>query len=280
MPIKTAKPTSPGRRHYSTLKSASVTTKKAKLKKTLVKGVVKKHSGRNHSGKITTRHRGGGNKRRFRIIDFKRNKIDVPGVVKSIEYDPNRTSSIARVTYADGDQRYILAPVGLKVGQKIIASQKAEINPGNAIPLKNIPVGRPIHNIELRPGKGGQLIRSAGSSALIQSKEGKFAAVQMPSKEIRLINIECFATIGQVSNPDHQNVSLGKAGRKRHMGWRPSVRGTAQHPGAHPHGGGEGRSGVGLKHPKTPWGKPAMGKKTRNKKKYSNKYIIRDRRQK
>lgn len=278
MPIKQSKPTNPSRRHYTTL--VNVHLSKGRPKKSLLGKTIKKHSGRNHSGKITIRHRGGGNKRKLRLIDFKRNKFDIPGIVKSIEYDPNRTSNIALIVYSDGDQRYILAPENLKLGDSVLSSDKAEINPGCTLPLSKIPVGRPIHNIELKPGKGGQLVRSAGSSASIQSKEEVFAAVQMPSKEVRLIKLDCLATIGQVSNPDHQNISLGKAGRRRHMGWRPSVRGTAQHPGSHPHGGGEGRSGIGLKHPKTPWGKPALGKKTRNKKKYSNKYIVRDRRQK
>lgn len=278
MAISVIRPITAGQRHYSKVKSKQTSANLPE--KGLIKGVVKKAAGRNHHGKITTRHRGGGHKRLFRAIDFKRRKHDVPGTVKSIEYDPNRTSNIALIFYADGDKKYILAPQGLNVGDAVITSESAEVSPGNSLPLKQIPVGTPIHNIELTPGKGGQIVRSAGSSATIQSKEDDFVQVLLPSKEIRLVKAECFATIGQVGNVDHQNVSLGKAGRRRHMGRRPTVRGTAQHPAAHPHGGGEGRSGVGLKHPKTPWGKPALGKKTRNKKKYSNKYIVRDRRRK
>lgn len=273
MPTAATKPTSPGRRHSTYLKrnlTASSPTKSL-LTKTL-----NKKSGRNSTGKITIRHRGGGHKRKLRLIDFKRNKHDIPGIIKTIEYDPNRSCNIALVLYPDGDKRYIIAPVDVKTGSQVIASKKAEINPGNALPLENIPVGMPIHNLEIKPGKGGQLVRSAGSAATIQSKEGKYATVLMPSKEIRLININCLATIGQVSNPDHSNVKLGKAGRRRHMGWRPTVRGTAQHPGSHPHGGGEGRSGVGMKYPKTPWGKHALGKITRKGNKYSNKYIIKN----
>lgn len=276
MAVIIARPTSPGRRHYSSVRSTS--SRANNPEKSLLAGVVKKNAGRNHSGKITTRHRGGGHKRKLRIIDFKRKKMDVPARVVSIEYDPNRTSNIALLFYADGEKSYILAPHELKVGDTVVTSDKPDIHPGNCMPLKNIPVGTPIHNLELTPGKGGQIVRSAGSSALIQSKEEDFVLVLLPSKEVRLVKSECYASIGQVSNIDHSNVSLGKAGRSRHMGWRPAVRGTAQHPGSHPHGGGEGRSGVGLKHPKTPWGKPALGKKTRNKKKYSNKYIVRDRR--
>lgn len=276
MSVIIVQPTTPGRRHYAKVKSEVSANSP---QKSLTSGI-KKNAGRNHSGKITTRHRGGGHKRKYRIIDFKRRKTDVPGTVKSIEYDPNRTSNIALIVYADGEKNYILAPQGLEAGETVITSEKAEIKPGNCLPLKSIPVGTPIHNIELTPGKGGQIVRSAGSSATIQSKEDDFVQVLLPSKEIRLIKAECVASVGQVSNIDHQNTSLGKAGRRRHLGWRPTVRGTAQHPAAHPHGGGEGRSGVGLKHPKTPWGKPALGKKTRKPKKYSNKYIVRDRRRK
>ena len=276
--LSVSQPTSPGRRHYSSVKGPN--NGKNNPLKALLKGAIKKSAGRNHSGKITTRHRGGGNKRKYRLIDFKRNKPGVPGKVSSLEYDPNRTSFIALIVYADGDKRYILAPESLEVGQTVIADATAEIAAGNTLPLSNIPVGTPIHNIELTPGKGGQIVRSAGSSATIQSKEDTFVQVLLPSKELRLVKSICLATIGQVSNAVHQNVSLGKAGRKRHMGWRPSVRGSAMHPGAHPHGGGEGRTGVGMKHPKTPWGKPALGKKTRKRKKYSNKFIVRDRRSK
>jgi large subunit ribosomal protein L2 len=278
MTLIIAKPTSAGRRHYSVIKTRHLN--QAAPLKTLLAGTIKKTGGRNSSGKITTRHHGGGNKQKLRLIDFKRNKYDIQGVVRAIEYDPNRSAFLALVYYPDGDRRYILAPEGIVVGSTVVTSQIAEISAGNSMPLKNIPVGTPIHNIELVPGKGGQIIRSAGSSASIQSKEGKFAVVLLPSKEIRLINADCLATVGQVSNPDHKNVKLGRAGRKRHMGVRPTVRGTAQNPKTHPHGGGEGRSGVGLKYSKTPWGKIAMGKKTRKARKYSNKYIIKDRRKK
>lgn len=278
MAVTQIRPTTPGRRHYTSVKNNDLSANQPH--KPLLKGTLKKRAGRNNSGKITVRHRGGGNKRQYRAIDFKRNKIDVPGKVISIEYDPNRTSHIALISYTDGDKRYILAPQGLSAGDTVVSAEMTDIKPGNTLQLKNIPVGTPIHNIELTPGKGGQIVRSAGSAATIQSKEDDFVQVLLPSKEIRLVKATCKATVGQLSNVDHQNVSLGKAGRRRHMGWRPSVRGTAQHPAAHPHGGGEGRSGVGMKHPKTPWGKPALGKKTRNKKKYSNKYIVRDRRRK
>jgi large subunit ribosomal protein L2 len=253
---------------------------KSRPPKSLIVKTIKKSAGRGSSGKITIRHRGGGHKKKLRLIDFKRKKFDISGKVQSIEYDPNRTSNIALIAYQDGDRRYILAPEKLKTGDIVVSGEKVDVKPGNTTRLEQIPVGTPIHNIELRPGKGGQIVRSAGSSATIQSKEGKYASVLLPSKEIRLINFDCMATIGQVSNPEHQNVKLGKAGSKRHRGIRPTVRGTAQHPGAHPHGGGEGRSGVGLKHPKSPWGKATLGKKTRNKRKYSNKYIVRDRRKK
>lgn len=276
MSLNISRPITPGRRHKISLDNTRLS--KSKPQKRLLKKTIKKSAGRNSSGKITIRHRGGGHKRQLRRIDFKRNKRDIPGQVKSLEYDPNRSANIALIIYPDGDQRYILAPDKLAVGDTVIAADKADINPGNAIPLDNIPVGTPIHNIELTPGKGGQIVRSAGTSATIQSKEGDFATVTLPSKEIRLVKLACFATIGQVSNPDHQTVSLGKAGRKRHLGWRPAVRGTAQHPGAHPHGGGEGRSGVGMKYAKSPWGGHARGKVTRKKKKYSDKFIIKHKR--
>lgn len=274
MPVVQSHPTTPSRRHYTKLVRSSSTNNPHRP---LVSFTIKKTAGRNHTGKVTIRHRGGGHKRQYRLIDFKRNKLDVPGTVTSIEYDPNRTSNIALITYADGDKRYIIAPVGLELGAKVIASAKADILPGNTLPMGQIPVGTPIHNLETKPGKGGQLVRSAGSAATIQSKEGKFVTVLMPSKEVRLFVETCTATIGQVSNPDHTNTILGKAGRARHLGRRPAVRGTAQHPGSHPHGGGEGRSGVGMKHPKTPWGKIALGKKTRKLHKYSNKFIIKSR---
>jgi large subunit ribosomal protein L2 len=241
---------------------------------------VKKSAGRNNTGRVTVRHRGGGHKRQLRQIDWQRNKIDVPGTIMAIEYDPNRTANIALIFYSDGDKRYILAPLGIKIGDKIRTSEKADIKPGNTLPLKNIPIGTPIHNLELTPGKGGQLVRSAGAQAFIQSKEKDVAAVLLPSKEIRLISNQCFATIGQLSNPEHRTLSFGKAGRRRHLGWRPTVRGVAQHPDSHPHGGGEGRSGIGMPSPKSPWGKPTLGKKTRRHKKYSDKHIVRDRRKK
>jgi len=241
---------------------------------------VKKNSGRNAHGHVTTRHRGGGEKRRYRIVDFRRNKPGVDARVVSIEYDPNRSANIALLYYRDGEKRYILAPDGLVVDSRVVAGADVEPKLGNALPLKKIPIGMPIHNIEIKRGRGGQIVRSAGTAALIQSKEDGFVVVKLPSGETRLIKEDCFATIGQVSNLDHKNQKIGKAGRKRHMGWRPTVRGIAQHPGSHPHGGGEGRSGIGMPGPKTPWGKPALGKKTRNKYKYSNKYIVKDRRAK
>ncbi len=270
MSLKVARPTSPGRRHHSVLKT---TTKGSKPHKSLL---VKKRkvSGRNNQGKITVRHRGGAQKRRLRLIDFRRDKRNIPAVVESIEYDPNRTTNIALVKYTDGERRYILAPEALQVGFIVSSGDDSDILPGNAVPLRKVPVGTPIHNLELKPGKGGQLIRSAGNYALIQSKEGNFATVLLPSKELRLVHLDCYATIGQLSNPEWKNVSLGKAGRRRLMGWRPVVRGTAQHPASHPHGGGEGRSGIGLKAPKTPWGKRTMGVKTRSKRKYSDRLIV------
>lgn len=279
MSTKKSKPTSPGRRHRSDIDFRTTTTK-GKPEKSLVKGAIKKSGGRNTSGKITTRHRGGGHKRLLRKIDFKRDKPDIKAKVMAIEYDPNRRANIALLYYPDGEKRYILAPLGLKPGDQVIASDEAEIKPGNSMPLKKIPVGTPIHNIELKPGKGGQMVRGAGTAAYIQSKEGKFATVRLPSKEQRLINLKCNATIGQIGNVQWKSVKLGKAGRRRHMGFRPSVRGVAMHPGAHPHGGGEGRSGVGMPSPKSPWGKRTLGKKTRKPKKYSDKYIIKDRREK
>lgn len=271
-----AKPTSPARRHRVDVKSPELTGSKP-TKSLLAKGTFKRQ-GRNNTGKITVRHRGGGVKRKLRLIDWKRKSFNVPAVVKTIEYDPMRSAHIALLAYANGEKAYILAPEGLQIGETVMSGEEAEIKVGNALPLSKIPVGMPIHNIELRPGKGAQMVRSAGASALIQSKEGHNVIIQLPSKEFRLVTAICYATIGQVGNADYKNRSLGKAGRKRLMGWRPAVRGTAQHPGSHPHGGGEGRSGVGMKHPKTPWGKPALGKKTRKKNKYSNKFIVQDRR--
>lgn len=239
--------------------------------------IKKEKAGRNNSGRITVRHQGGGEKKFIRLIDFKRDKYDIPGKVESIEYDPNRTANIALVVYQDGERRYILAPEGLKTGDTVVSGENVEVKVGNALPLKNIPMGTIIHNIELKRGKGGQLVRGAGEGAVIQGKEEKYAIVKLPSREIRRIPLDCYATIGQVGNVDWKNVNLRKAGRKRHMGIRPTVRGVAQHPGSHPHGGGEGRSGIGMPSPKTPWGKKARGVKTRKKKKYSDKLIIKRR---
>ncbi len=239
--------------------------------------ILPKHAGRDAAGRVAVRHRGGRQKRFLREIDWKRNKHSIPAKVVSLEYDPNRTANIALVVYEDGGKRYILAPEGLKVGDKIVSGKKAEVKIGNALPLKKIPVGTSIHNLELRPGKGGQLVRSAGSSAQILAKEKGMATIKLSSGEQRLISLDCLATIGQVSKPLWKTVKLGKAGRKRHMGFRPSVRGVAMHPGAHPHGGGEGKSGIGMPSPKSPWGKKTLGKKTRKPKKYSDKYIIKRR---
>lgn len=239
---------------------------------------LKKHSGRNSRGKITVRHRGGGYRPKYRIIDFKRNKDGVPGTVATIEYDPNRTANIALINYADGEKRYIIAPNKLTVGSVIESGADADIKIGNALPLANIPVGTIIHNIELKPGKGGQMVRSAGNGAQLMAKEGNFAQVRLPSGEVRKVRIECRATIGEVGNLDHQNIQIGKAGRKRHMGIRPTVRGSVMNPNDHPHGGGEGKASIGRVSPVTPWGKPALGYKTRKKKKESDRYIVKDRR--
>jgi len=276
MAIKTYKPTTPGRRHRSDLDFSGLTKKKPE--KSLTK-IINYKAGRNSNGRITVRHRGGRHKRLYRIIDFKRQKKDIPAKVVSLEYDPNRSAHIALLHFIDGAKAYILAPQELKLGQTVLAADKAPIKPGNALPLKNIPVGTIIHNIELTPGKGGQLVRSAGTAAILQSKD-KAAAIKLPSGEIRQVSLNCYATIGEVSNPELKNIKLGKAGRKRHMGFRPAVRGVAMHPGAHPHGGGEGRSGIGMPSPLSPWGKKTLGKKTRRKRKYSNKLIIKDRRKK
>jgi large subunit ribosomal protein L2 len=272
MGIKKVKPTSPGRR-FMTVSDFSEITKK-EPEKSLVEPL-KKRAGRNTQGRISVRHRGGGHKRLYRIIDFKRDKDGVPAKVAAIEYDPNRSARIALLHYADGEKRYIIAPLGLKVGDKVMSGEEAEVKPGNALPLKKIPVGTFIHNIEMKPGKGGQLVRSAGAGAQIMAKEGKYAQVRLPSGEIRLIHLECKATIGQVGNVEHELVNLGKAGRSRWLGRRPTVRGTAMNPIDHPHGGGEGKSGPG-RHPVTPWGKPTIGYKTR-KKKPSDKYILKRR---
>lgn len=274
MAIKLYKPTNNAERGKSTLKN-EVLTKKAKPEKSLLESV-SKTGGRNHSGKITVRHIGGGAKRKYRKIDFKRNKLDIFGRVASIEYDPNRTANIALINYRDGEKRYILAPEGLMVGQDIVAGETADIKVGNALPLGNIPVGTVVHNIELRPGKGGELARSAGSKAQIIGREDKYVMVRLTSGEQRLILKTCYATIGEVGNSDYELVSLGKAGRTRHMGIRPTVRGSVMNPNDHPHGGGEGRAPIGRSGPMTPWGKPALGFKTR-KKKASDKLIVRRR---
>ena len=273
MALKTYRPTSPGRRGMSGYTFDEIT--KDKPEKSLLLPL-KKRAGRNNRGKITVRHRGGGAKRRLRIIDFKRDKLDIPGRVAAIEYDPNRSARIALIYYADGEKRYILAPVGLKVGDTVMSGGNAEIRPGNAMPLKSMPTGTEIHNIELQKGKGGQMVRSAGNSAQLMVKEGEYALIRLPSGEIRRVRSECLATIGQIGNVEHQNINLGKAGRKRHMGWRPTVRGSAMTPRDHPHGGGEGRSPIGLPGPKTPWGKPALGYKTR-KPKASDRMIVKRR---
>ena len=238
---------------------------------------LKKHSGRNSRGKITVRHRGGGTRPKYRIIDFKRTKDDIPGTVAAIEYDPNRSANIALIVYADGEKAYIIAPQGLKVGQKVYSGPESDIQVGNALPLANIPVGTMIHNIELKPGKGAQLARSAGNGAQLMAKEGKYAQVRLPSGEVRKVLLVCRATIGEVGNEEHSNIQIGKAGRKRHMGWRPTVRGSVMNPNDHPHGGGEGRAPIGRKGPVTPWGKPTLGYKTRKKNKTSDKYIVKRR---
>jgi len=276
MPVKVYKPTSPGRRgmSVSTFEEITQTTPEKSLL-----GPRKQKSGRNNQGRITVRHRGGGHKRRYRIIDFKREKHGIPATVKSIEYDPNRTARIALVVYADGEKRYILAPVGLKVGDTVMSGPDSEIRVGNTLPIFRIPLGTQLHNIELQPGKGGQLVRSAGTSAQLMAKEGAYSQIRLPSGEVRLINQNCLATIGQVSNVEHSNIVLGKAGRKRWKGIRPTVRGSAMDPNSHPHGGGEGAAPIGMPGPKTPWGKPALGAKTR-KNKRTEKYIVRSRRQK
>ena len=277
MPIKKYKPTSPARRQM-TVSTFEEITKKTPERSLVV--TLKSSGGRNSYGRITVRHRGGGAKRKYRIIDFKRNKFDVPASVIAIEYDPNRSANIALVQYEDGEKKYIIAPVGLHVGDTIVSSETADIRPGNALPLKSIPVGTIIHNIELQPGKGAQLVRAAGNSAQLMAKENGYAQVRLPSTEVRMISLECLATIGQVGNIDHENISIGKAGRKRHMGWRPTVRGVVMNPNDHPHGGGEGKSPIGMPSPVTPWGKPALGYKTRKHKKASNKFIVKRRNQK
>ena len=273
MAIRNYKPTTPGRRKMSTLVNTEIT--KTTPEKSLVV-TLKKNAGRNNQGKITVRHQGGGVKRKYRIIDFKRNKFNVPGVVASIEYDPNRTANIALINYADGEKRYIIAPKNLAVGMKVESGEGADIKVGNALPIMSIPVGTTIHNIELRPGKGGELARSVGSSAQILGREGKYVMIRLSSGEQRKVLGTCMATIGEVGNEDSSLVKVGKAGRKRHMGVRPTVRGSVMNPNDHPHGGGEGRAPIGRKAPVTPWGKPALGYKTR-KKKQSDKFIVRRR---
>ena len=271
MAIRVYKPTSPARRFMSVLTYEELTKKAPERSLT---EYLKKNAGRNNQGKITVRHQGGGNKVKYRIIDFKRNKDNIPAKVTAIEYDPNRSAFIALVCYADGEKRYILAPLGLKVGDTVVSGETADIKPGNCLPMANIPVGTLIHNLEIKAGRGGQMVRSAGNAAQLMSKEGGYALVRLPSGEMRKLAMNCRATIGTVGNTDHENVRIGKAGRKRHMGIRPTVRGSVMNPCDHPHGGGEGKSPVGLPAPVTPWGKPALGLKTRKHKKYSNKMIV------
>ena len=273
MAIRNYKPTTPGRRKMSALVNEEITTNVPEKSLTVT---IKKNGGRNNQGKITVRHHGGGEKRKYRIIDFKRNKLNVPGSVATIEYDPNRTANIALINYADGEKRYIIAPKGLKVGMTIQAGESADIKVGNALPIMNIPVGTMIHNIELRPGKGGELARSAGSSAQILGREGNYVMIRLSSGEQRKVLGTCMATVGEVGNEDSSLVKIGKAGRSRHLGIRPTVRGSVMNPNDHPHGGGEGRAPIGRKAPMTPWGKPALGLKTR-KKKQSDKFIVRRR---
>jgi large subunit ribosomal protein L2 len=273
MPVKVYKPTSAGRRGMTGHTFEEIT--KSRPERSLTEPL-RKTGGRNNTGRITVRHRGGGHKRRYRLIDFKRNKFDGRAEVIAIEYDPNRSARIALVQYEDGEKRYIIAPLGLRVGDTIGNGEQAELRPGNSLPIRDIPVGTQIHNIELRPGKGGQLARAAGTSAQLLAKEGTYAQVRLPSGEVRLIHERCMATIGQVGNTDHGNIKIGKAGRKRWMGWRPTVRGSVMDPSSHPHGGGEGRSPIGMPGPKTPWGKPALGKRTRANKR-TDRFIVRRR---
>ncbi len=274
MAIKHYKPTTPGRRGMTTM-DYSVLSKVAPERSLLEP--IKKNAGRNSYGRITVRHRGGGNRRKYRVIDFKRDKFDIPATVKTLEYDPNRSAFISLVEYEDGEKRYIIAPIGLKVGDVIVSGKDADIKPGNALKLVDIPVGTVVHNIELYPGNGAQFARSAGNMAQLMAKENGMALLRLPSGELRNVPEICMATIGQVSNPEHENVNYGKAGRKRHMGWRPTVRGSVMNPNDHPHGGGEGKSPVGRPGPVTPWGKPTLGYKTRDKHKASDKYIVKRR---
>ena len=277
MAIKTFKPTTPSRRHM-TVSAFEGIDKKAKPERSLVESQ-KKHAGRNSYGRITVRHHGGGNKQKYRVIDFKRDKEGKATVV-NLQYDPNRSANIALIEYEDGERRYILAPNGLKAGHIIMTGADADILPGNALPIANIPVGTVIHNIELHPGNGAQLVRAAGTSAQLMAKEGSDAQIRMPSGEVRIVRTNCYATIGQVGNIEHENINIGKAGRKRHMGWRPTVRGSVMNPNDHPHGGGEGRAPVGRSGPVTPWGKPALGYKTRKGKNPTSKFIVKRRNEK
>ncbi len=274
MGIKKYNPTTPGRRGMTSSTFEEITA--SKPEKSLTQ-TLKKHAGRNTRGKITVRHRGGGVRPKYRVIDFKRDKDGIPGKVATIEYDPNRSANIALIVYADGEKRYILAPEGLKTGMTILSGEDVDITVGNALPLSHIPVGTIINNIEMKPGKGAQMVRSAGVGAQLMAKEGKYALLRLPSGELRNVLQVCRATIGEVGNNDHANIRLGKAGRKRHMGWRPTVRGSVMNPNDHPHGGGEGRAPIGRKGPVTPWGKPALGYKTRKKKKATSKYIVKRR---
>jgi large subunit ribosomal protein L2 len=273
MAIKVYKPTSAGRRGMSVSTFEEIT--KTSPERSLSRGM-RKNAGRNNEGRVTVRHRGGGHKRRYREIDFRRDKVGVPGKVSAIEYDPNRSARIALVVYADGEKRYILAPLDMKVGTQLMAGPAAEVRVGNCLPIRNIPLGTLIHNVELFPGRGGQMARSAGAAAQLMAKEGSYAQVRLPSGEVRRVLMDCSATIGQVGNTDHANINYGKAGRKRWLGWRPTVRGVAMEPNSHPHGGGEGRTPVGMPGPKTPWGKPAMGYKTRHNKS-TDKFVVRRR---
>lgn len=274
MAIKHYKPTTPGHRGMTTLDYSGLS--KVAPEKSLLE-TVKENAGRNSYGRITVRHRGGGNRQKYRVIDFKRDKFDVVATVKTIEYDPNRTAFIALLEYEDGEKRYIIAPQGLAVGDKVVSGKTADIKPGNALPLSEIPVGTVIHNVEMIPGRGAQLARSAGNMAQLMAKEGVYGLLRLPSGELRNVPVDCMATIGAVSNADHANVNIGKAGRKRHMGWRPTVRGSVMNPCDHPHGGGEGRAPIGRPGPVTPWGKPALGYKTRQKHKATDKYIVKRR---
>jgi len=273
MAVKKYKPTTPGQRGMTGSSFEEIT--KTKPEKSLIRPLRKK-GGRNMYGRVTVRHRGGGHQRQIRIVDFKRDKRDIPARVAAVEYDPNRSARLALLFYADGEKRYIVAPLDLKVNDMVMAGSKAEVRPGNSLPIDNIPVGTMIHNIEMQPGRGGQMARAAGTAAQLLAKEGDYAQIRLPSSEVRLIRKECYATIGQVGNLDHGNIKLGKAGRKRHLGIRPTVRGSAMSPRDHPHGGGEGRSPIGMPSPKSPWGKPTLGKKTRHNKR-TDKYIVRRR---